>query len=44
MKKKQFKAWIAEKQLMENAKPVILEEDEQGWIANKKLNKWKTLY
>lgn len=41
MNKKQFKAWIAEKELMENARPVILEEDEQGWLANKEVEKWK---
>ncbi len=39
MNKKQFKAWIAEKELMENARPVILEEDEQGWLANKEVEK-----
>lgn len=34
-----FKAWMAEKALMDNAIPVILTDEEQGWLGTKEFEK-----
>ena len=36
---KKFKAWLAEKEMMENAVPVVLADEEQGWLGTKEFEK-----